>query len=138
MTHAVELSGRGLFSGLQLLEIFVGVLVEGLDATFAAEPHQFSLIKAVDGFSHATEFVARDQTSGEGISFGLFRGEGFFFRGFDDLGFRSFGNRRSVSRLKGEGEDCGESQKTSEKVFHSTTLVPFYGEASHSPLKKGK
>ena len=127
MTHAVELSGRGLFGGLQLLEIFVGVLVEGLDATFAAEPDQFSLIEAVDGFSHATELIPRDQTSGEGIGFGLFRCEGFFFRGFDDLGFRSLGSRRSVSSLKGKREGCGESQETNEKVFHFISLGPFYG-----------
>lgn len=87
MTHAIEWSDRGLVGRPELLQVFVGILVERLDATLAAEADQLALIEAVDGFAHATEFVAGDQASGEGIRFGLFRRLGFFLRGFDDLGF---------------------------------------------------
>lgn len=87
MTHAIALSGRRLFGGIELWEIFPGVFVEGFDATLATEADQLAFVEAVDGFAHATEFVAGDQAGGEGVGLGLFRCLSFFLRGFDDLGF---------------------------------------------------
>ena len=44
MTHRVEGLCSRLFCGIELLEIFVGILVEGFDATFAAKTDQPPLV----------------------------------------------------------------------------------------------
>jgi len=57
MTHEVEgLCGR-LFCSIELFEIFVGILVEGFDATFAAKTDQPALVQGIDCFSHAAQAI---------------------------------------------------------------------------------
>jgi len=100
-------SGGWFFGGFDYFEIFIGIFVEGFDATFAAEADELALVEGVDGFAHTAEFVARNGAGGEGIGFGEFSRFGFFFWGFDDLGLRSFrsGGVRSVGdRNEAEGE----------------------------------
>ena len=106
MTHATQGSGRGLFRGLEFLEIFIGVLVEGFDATLAAETDELSLIEAINGFSHATEVVTGYQTGGEGVGFGQFSRFGFFFWSFDDLRFGCLGRGGCLCSLKVKEEGC--------------------------------
>ena len=53
MTHGVAgLCGR-LFCGIELFEIFVGILVERFDTTFAAKTDQPALVEGIDCFPHS-------------------------------------------------------------------------------------
>ena len=133
MTHAIESLGRGLFGGLELLQVFVGILVERFDATLAAEADQLPFVETVDGLSHAAEFVSGDQASGEGIRFGLFRCLGFFLRGFSDLGF---GGLRHIRGLQRQGKGGCKGQENGKDGFHTPSLVQFRQHASHSPKRE--
>ena len=57
MTHrAVWLCSR-LFCGIELFEIFVGILVEGFDATFTAKTDQAAVVQGIHCFPHATQAI---------------------------------------------------------------------------------
>lgn len=42
-----------LFCGIELFEIFVGILVERFDATFAAKTDQPAFVQGIDRFAHS-------------------------------------------------------------------------------------
>jgi len=53
MTHNVKGLCIRLFCGIELFEIFVGILVERFDATFAAKTDQPALVQGIDCFAHS-------------------------------------------------------------------------------------
>ena len=53
MTHEVEGLCSRLFCGIELFEIFVGILVERFDATFAAKTDQPAFVQGIDCFAHS-------------------------------------------------------------------------------------
>jgi len=70
MTHGVEGLCSRLFCGIELFEIFVGILVEGFDATFAAKTDQPTLVQGIYCFAHSAQAIVRDNTGRERIAFG--------------------------------------------------------------------
>jgi len=53
MTHRVEGLCSRLLCGIELFEIFVGILVERFDATFAAKTDQPAFVQGIDCFAHS-------------------------------------------------------------------------------------
>ena len=111
MTRGARCSGGGFFRGPKFLKVFVGILVEGFDATLATKPYEFALIKAVDGLPHAPKVVSGYEAGLQGIGFGLFLGFRFFLWGFGDLSFGRFGGGGGFGRGQGVGEADAESQE---------------------------
>ena len=70
MTHRAEGLCSRLFCGIELFEIFVGILVEGFDATFAAKTDQPSVVHGIDCFAHSAQGIVGDDAGVEGIAFG--------------------------------------------------------------------
>jgi len=111
MTHGVErLCGR-LFRGIKLFEIFVGILVEGFDATFTAKTNQPSVVHGIDCFPHSAQGIVRNNAGSEGIAFGQIGSFRPLLRSFDDLG--CFWRRRLV--FFGMTQAQGAKEKASEK-----------------------
>ncbi len=54
MTHEVAGLRSWLFCSIELFEIFVGILVEGFDATFTAKTNQPALVQGIHCFAHAS------------------------------------------------------------------------------------
>ena len=86
MTHRVEGLCSRLFCGIELFEIFVGILVERFDATFAAKTDQPAFVQGIDCFAHSAQAIVRDNTGCERIAFGQVGSFRLIFRSFDDLG----------------------------------------------------
>ncbi len=86
MTHEVEGLCSRLFCGIELFEIFVGILVERFDATFTAKTDQPALVEGIDCFPHPAQAIVRDNTGGERIAFGQVGSFRLIFRSFNDLG----------------------------------------------------
>jgi len=86
MTHRVEGLCSRLFCGIELFEIFVGILVERFDATFAAKTDQPAFVQGIDRFAHSAQAIVRNNTGGERIAFGQIGSFRLIFRSFDDLG----------------------------------------------------
>jgi hypothetical protein len=57
MTHGVAGLCSWLFCGIELFEIFVGILVEGFNATFAAKTDQLALVQGIHCFAHAAQAI---------------------------------------------------------------------------------
>lgn len=57
MTHRVEGLCCWLFCGIELFEIFVGILVEGFDATFTAKTDQPAFVHCIHCFAHAAQAI---------------------------------------------------------------------------------
>ena len=57
MTHGVAGLRSWLFCSIELFEIFVGILVEGFDAAFAAKTDQPALVQGIHCFSHAAQAI---------------------------------------------------------------------------------
>ncbi len=105
-----------LAGGVDLLEIFLGVFLEILDAAFAAEPDKaggfltvlvFGGVEVIDRFAHAGlfQFFAGDDTVGERIGLLEF-GDGRLIVGFGRearAGENSEGNEREEEFLEGVG-----------------------------------
>ena len=86
MTHEVEGLCSGLFCGIELFKIFVGILVERFDATFTAKTDQPAFVQGIDCFAHSAQAIVRNNTGCERIAFGQIGGFRLIFRSFDDLG----------------------------------------------------
>ena len=86
MTHRVEGLCSRLFCGIELFEIFVGILVERFDTTFAAKTDQPAVVEGVHRIACSTHFIVRNNTGGERIAFGQVGSFRLIFRSFDDLG----------------------------------------------------
>lgn len=85
MTHEVEGLCGGLFGGIELFEIFVGILVEGFDAPLTAKPDELAIVKGIDRFIHSAQLIVRDETGGEGVRLGQGGGLSFFLRSFGNF-----------------------------------------------------
>jgi len=57
MTHGVERLCSRLFCGIEFFEIFVWILVEGFDATFAAKTDQPTVVQGIHCFAHAAQAI---------------------------------------------------------------------------------
>ena len=112
MTHSVEGLCSRLFCGIELFEIFVGILVERFDATFAAKTDQPAFVQGIDCFAHSAQAIVRNNTGGERIAFGQIGGFRLIFRSFNDLG--GFRCRRLVffgmARAEGAKEKANEEE----------------------------
>jgi len=86
MTHGVAGLCSWLFCGIELFEIFVGILVEGFDATFAAKANQPAVVHGIDCFPHSAQGIVRNNAGSEGIAFDQIGSFRLIFRSFDDLG----------------------------------------------------
>ena len=112
MTHRAEGLCSRLFCGIELFEIFVGILVERFDATFAAKTDQPAFVQGIDRFAHSAQAIVRNNTGGERIAFGQIGSFRLIFRSFDDLGgFRCgrlvfFG----MARAEGAKEKANEEE----------------------------
>ena len=126
MTHRVEGLCSRLFCGIELFEIFVGILVERFDATFAAKTDQPAFVQGIDCFAHSAQAIVRNNTGCERIAFGQVGSFRLIFRSFDDLG--GIRCRRLVffgmARAEGAKEKANE-----EKIgfrFHLSILNSIY------------
>ena len=112
MTHKVEGLCSRLFCGIELFEIFVGILVERFDATFAAKTDQPAFVQGIDRFAHSAQAIVRNNTGGERIAFGQIGSFRLIFRSFNDLG--GFRCRRLVffgmARAEGAKEKANEEE----------------------------
>ena len=86
MTHEVDGLCSRLFCGIELFEIFVGILVERFDTTFAAKTDQPAVVEGVHRIACSTHSIVRNNTGGERIAFGQVGSFRLIFRSFDDLG----------------------------------------------------
>ena len=86
MTHEVDGLCSRLFCGIELFEIFVGILVERFDTTFAAKTDQPAVVEGVHRIACSTHFIVRNNAGGQGVRLGQLGGFGLIFRSFDDLG----------------------------------------------------
>ena len=86
MTHRVEGLCSRLFCGIELFEIFVGILVEGFDATFTAKTDQAAVVQGIHCFPHSAQTIVRDNAGLERVAFGQIGGFRLIFRSLDDLG----------------------------------------------------
>ena len=106
MTHGVTGLCSWLFCGIELFEIFVGILVEGFDATFTAKTDQPALVQGIHCLAHATQAIVRDNAGRKGVRLLQFNSFRLIFRSFDDLG--GFRCRRLVFFGMAQGEGAKE------------------------------
>ena len=78
---------RGFCGRVQLFEVFLGFLVKGFDASFAAKTDQPAIVEGVHRIACSTHFIVRNNAGGQGVRLSQLGGFGFLLGRGDNFGF---------------------------------------------------